>query len=125
LLVESEGFLKNNLQEALNFYGYEVATAKSAENGIENLKNETYDAVISDHDLIDMRGEYFLLWAKNQRRIPVVILMVSTGEVEKYKKYNSEGIDVVIEKPFPYRAMLGLIERLIKKTRQPKTVEVI
>lgn len=95
---ESQCDLKKNLIRL----GCKVKTANSAENGIEELKKNTFDAIFADLCVREKGGRSIARWAKNEGiQCKVFIVTSWKGELESHV-LQADGIHAVIHKPFNF-----------------------
>ena len=80
LYIEDDEGLARLLQKRLERYHFDVATAFTAEEGLERLKNERYDLVLLDHHLPGMNGLEALDVIMAMEGPPPVILLAASGD---------------------------------------------
>ncbi len=80
LIVDDEKNILNALRRLLNEEGYQIYTALSGEGGLEILKREKIDLIISDQKMPGMEGLEFL--EKTVDNYPDVIRIILTGHAE-------------------------------------------
>ena len=59
LLVDDDGLIRDSLSMAFLSRGCSIRTAESAEEGIEMLRKERFDIIVSDFKLPGMNGMEF------------------------------------------------------------------
>ncbi len=100
LVVEDEILLCWSLKQKLEMLGFQVVTAQTGENGINLLKNERFDAVLTDVRLPDINGLSLITIAK--KLIPDIQTFVMSAYSEEKQKISSEKNHIVqfFDKPF-------------------------
>lgn len=95
---------------------YKVRTAKSAEEGLDLLKKETPDVIITDVMMPGTDGLTFARQIKANRHtmhLPLIILSAKTSNEEKVEGIVS-GADVFIGKPFSVSYLRAVVARLLE-----------
>jgi two-component system, NtrC family, response regulator AtoC len=77
LVVDDEEVLRNLANEILSEEGYQVTLAGSAEEALEQMKQQTFDLVIADFKLPRMNGMELLKKVKAKDKDIQVILLTS------------------------------------------------
>ncbi|MBP9719161.1 MAG: response regulator transcription factor [Candidatus Levybacteria bacterium] len=109
LLIDDDEALLTVFGTALQKAGYEITTASDGATGIEKAKNGTFDLLLIDQILPDMRGNDIVKAIKAEEKIkntPVMILSnfgqtelikeaLDFGAVEYILKYQIEPSDLV------------------------------
>jgi CheY-like chemotaxis protein len=96
--AESQCDLKKNLIRL----GCKVKTANSAENGIDELKKGSFDAIFADLCVREKGGRSIARWIKNESMPSKVFIVTSwKGELEPHV-LQADGIHAVIHKPFNF-----------------------
>ena len=106
---ESQCDLKKNLIRL----GCRVKTANSAENGIEELKKGSFDAIFADLCVREKGGRGIARWIKNESILLKVFIVTSwKGELEPHV-LQADGIHAVIHKPFNFNEIRdALLEQI-------------
>src|SRR3972149_7391997 len=99
-MVDSEHLVSCTLEQHLTKGGYEVATADSAEKGMDLLAEDPPDLVLLDNRLPDMSGIEMLEKLNVQERNIMVIMITAYGMVETAVKAMKLGAYDYISKPF-------------------------
>ena len=82
LVIDDEKLIRWTLEQHLVKEGYEVATAESAEKGLELLTEDAPDLILLDNRLPEMTGLELLQKLKVQERGMMVIMITAYGMVE-------------------------------------------
>ena len=99
LIIDDEEGIRDTLEGILDDEGYSVATAATAEDGLEYLRKEGPDLVILDIWLPNMDGIEFLGALRSKSiKTPVVMLSSDTEDAQK-KKCKELGAIAFLSKP--------------------------
>jgi DNA-binding NtrC family response regulator len=117
LLVDDEPNTLKVLSAILKRGGYDVYTAKSAEEALEMVALVTVDSVVTDYKLPGMNGVEFLeVLKKRGSRIPVVML-TAFGTIEKAVDAMRRGAVSYLTKPVNPHELLTLTREAVEKHR--------
>ncbi len=113
LIIEDDFDLVWMIRKLLDVKGYDVLTAVTAEQGIEQFSRYIFDIqlILLDLTLPDMEGETVLHEIfKVRPEIPVII---TTGSEDRTQRMRLEaaGIYAYLVKPFDLTHLVGLIEK--------------
>jgi DNA-binding NtrC family response regulator len=100
LIVEDEAKMRRLLELNLTEEGYTVFTAPDAENGINILRQEKIDLVLTDLKLPGMGGLEFLQTVKRSHATLPVVVMTAYGTVETAVEAMKFGASDYVLKPF-------------------------
>ena len=118
LIVDDEKDFLDIMVERMSARGMEVSTAISAENALNMVLKESYDAVIMDLMMPEMDGFKALkLFKETRPDLPIILLTANVPEEKCIEAIKLGAMDV-IEKP----ADLDLLTQKIKnaKAREKK-----
>ena len=68
LIIDDEKSILTLLREALTMFGYDVAVAENAHEGIQKFENGRFDLVITDMQMPGMNGDKVVLHIRNSNR---------------------------------------------------------
>jgi two-component system, OmpR family, copper resistance phosphate regulon response regulator CusR len=123
LVVEDEPKLAKALREGLEEQRYEVATAKTGEEGFYMLHSETFDLVLLDVMLPGRSGlEILSRLRQNGMQIPVLLLTARDSIDDRVHGLDA-GADDYLVKPFAFPELLARIRALLRRSgseKQPK-----
>ncbi len=123
LVIDDEPILRDSLEVALKTSGYEVLTAQSGEEGLEQFKKERPDLVLLDHWLPGINGDEVLRRIKEEAPDIPVIIMTAQGSIEMAVNSMKMGAFDFIIKPFDLSQVEALIEKGLDRIRLKKEVE--
>ena len=99
LLVDDEEDFLDIMAERMGARGIDVSTASSAEDALDMVQTESYDAVIIDFLMPEMDGFSALKMFKASRPdLSVILLTANVTEEQRSEAINRGALDV-IEKP--------------------------
>jgi DNA-binding NtrC family response regulator len=101
LIVEDEAKMRRLLELNLGDEGYTVHAASDAEAGLNILRQEKIDLVLTDLKLPGMNGLEFLLLVKRTNATIPVVVMTAYGTVETAVEAMKAGAVDYVLKPFP------------------------
>ena len=109
LLVDDDGLIRDSLTMAFLSRGCNIRTVESAEKGIEVMRQEQFDIIVSDFKLPGMNGMEFFKAAGMSQTGSVNVLI--SGNVRENDLIDMEclGIHEFVEKPF---TVMGLADTL-------------
>lgn len=114
LVIDDNVEILSLLSDSLS--DYRVRTAKSAQEGLDLLKKETPDVIITDVMMPGTDGLTFARQIKANRHtmhLPLIILSAKTSNEEKVEGIVS-GADVFIGKPFSVKYLRAVVARLLE-----------
>ena len=115
LIVEDEFAVARGIQYALQQEGYQVAVARSGEEGLEFATNQAPDLVVLDVRLPGMDGfEVLRRLRATGSKAPVLVLTARDDEVDKVIGLEL-GADDYLTKPFGLRELMSRIKALLRR----------
>ncbi len=118
LVIDDEKLIRWTLEQHLVKEDYEVATAESAEKGLELIAEDQPDVILLDNRLPEMTGLEFLEKINAHERGLMVIMITAYGMVETAVKAMKLGAYDYISKPF----ILEEISFVIKKALEARSL---
>ncbi|MBN2327031.1 MAG: response regulator [Candidatus Omnitrophica bacterium] len=118
LIVDDEEELRDNLQDLLEFWDYEVIAVGSGEAAVEKASVMQFDAALLDIQLPGMDGLETLKKLKAaQSDLPVAMVSASSvrGVLAKADEY---GAVMTILKPYSPQEMREAVQTLLAKSRK-------
>lgn len=112
LIVDDEGGMRHMLSVLLQREGYEIETAEDGRQGLDKIKNETYDLVLCDIRMPEMDGLSFLEATKKLKADLPVIMMSAFGNVDTAIEAMKKGAYDYVSKPFKADEILLRLQRL-------------
>ncbi len=115
LLVDDEQSYRQLLSLVFEEEGHKIRVAKNGREGLELLKNEPADVVISDVRMPDMDGISLLREARELLPDLGVILMTAFATVENARDAFILGADDFIQKPFDVEELKLIVKKTLEK----------
>ena len=119
LIVDDEILVRNFLAETLRRKGFDVATAENGTKAVQQLKETTFDLVITDMKMPDLTGIDVLKKTKELSPGTVVVIITAFGSIENaveamrlgafnylIKPFSPDSIEAVIEKAKEHSALV-------------------
>lgn len=117
LVVDDNETNLDLVSRILKIEGYEVITATSGMDALEQLTSIIPDMIILDHMMPNMDGCELCLNLKTLERasrIPIIMLTASSDLADRHKAQEA-GVDAVISKPFDMETLQKLIHKLLNE----------
>jgi DNA-binding NtrC family response regulator len=115
LIIEDDAVFRSFLNTILHREGYEVFEAENGIRGMEHLRRENFDLVISDLKMPGMSGLDLYRQLKSETAAPPFILLTAFGTIEEAVAAMKEGVADFITKPLKDPESLRV---LVRKTLQ-------
>ena len=116
VLVDDEPHITHMISRKLQQAGFEVRTAPDGRQGLDLIKSEPPDLVITDLQMPYMSGVELAtrLWKSEQTcEIPIVMLTARGFMVEREIR-ELGNIKALLSKPFSPRSLLELAQRVLR-----------
>jgi two-component system response regulator PilR (NtrC family) len=125
LIVEDEHSMNEVLRILLESEGFEVTSAFDGAEGIDYLKKEIYDLVITDLRMPEVDGFQVLKTAKELFPDTVVIMITAYGTNERVIEAMKAGAYDFIHKPFQVDEIRIIINKALEKRRLKRELELL
>lgn len=120
LVIDDETQIRKMLRIALKSVGYDVSEADSVDSGLNALVRQQPDLVILDLGLPDGDGLELLAELRSFSKVPVIVLSVRNGDVDKIKALDLGAQDYV-SKPFSVEELLARVRAQLRDRLPDKT----
>jgi len=117
LVIDDEEVMRNALTDILKIGNHRVRTAPDGMKGLELLRSERFDMVISDLSMPGISGIEVLKQVKKEKPGMPAILITGWGLEMDPEEMAAAGIDKVIRKPFQLKEVLNLVTESIRRSR--------
>jgi two-component system, response regulator FlrC len=128
LVVEDDWDLRDALSDTLEFGGYQVQTAASAEEALQLLVNKRFDMVVSDINMDGMDGHELLVRIRAMYPVLPVVLITAFGSIGSSVRAMREGAVDYLLKPFKPEQLIATVAKYLavrpKSSSEPVAVEV-
>ena len=91
LIIDDEPLMRITLQDSLVGEGYEVVAAETGRKGVDLLRKNQWDIIITDLKLPDLEGIEILKEAKSLNPSTEVILITAYGPIDSAVSAMKEG----------------------------------
>ena len=114
LLVDDDGLIRDSLTMAFLSRGCNIRTVESAEKGIEVLRQERFDIIVSDFKLPGMNGMEFFKAAGMSQAGSVNVLISGNVREDELEEKEKTGVHEFVEKPFSVMCLADTLAGLIE-----------
>ena len=118
LLVDDDEFIRDSLSIAFTNKGCCMQAAETAEEGLEAIKTERFDIIISDLRLPGKGGLEFLKDVRSAHPDTLCVLITAYRDTNVFSEASAMGIHAYIEKPFSIGVLVQSLAQLIHKQPQ-------
>ncbi|OGP90128.1 MAG: hypothetical protein A2157_17440 [Deltaproteobacteria bacterium RBG_16_47_11] len=118
LLVDDDKWIRDSLSLFFESEGCLLVACETAEEGLETLRDQTYDIIIADYKLPGMDGLEFLKRIEESHPGSMKVLFTAYKEDKVISEATRIGVDDFIEKPFTAETIEESLSRLIVKQGQ-------
>ena len=116
LLVDDDEWIRDSLSLFFEAEGCNLLAFETAEEGMEAVKHQAYDIVISDYKLPGMDGLEFLRRIKERLPKAIEILITAYGNYEIVREAKNIGVQDIIPKPFTSENVEMSLARIIESS---------
>ncbi len=115
LIIEADPDLNRLLHVLLETDGYEVTTTFATDAALARARRETFDLIIYDWDLDDLRGQLLLDTLVTELPLHTIPLLLICGRAPAASIANALGMSgtPMIEKPFDLRLFTRQVAALV------------
>ena len=118
LLVDDDELIRDSLSMTFATKGCFLQVAETAEQGLQAIKEQQFDIIISDFRLPGMNGLDFLKLTAVTQPQAVKFLITAYRDDHIFSEAIRLGVHEFIEKPFSVRALINLLALSIKRQTQ-------
>ncbi|QQS47710.1 MAG: sigma-54-dependent Fis family transcriptional regulator [Acidobacteriota bacterium] len=123
LVIDDQQAIRLMLKNGLAAKGFRVETARSGLEGLETIRREAFDAVLSDIYMPEGDGLEVVRQVRSLDSEIPIILMTAQGSVDLAVRAVSEGATDFIAKPFEVSAVADLLRRCLEARIEARTAE--
>jgi CheY-like chemotaxis protein len=119
LLIDDEEdicrMIKLNLESTGEF---EVTTARSGQTGLDMVKEEKFDLVITDFNMPGMKGDEVVHRLRAiSPNMPLILFTIYHDDASTVTRSLRKKVDGVISKPFEHKDLYKLVKELLDKRK--------
>jgi DNA-binding NtrC family response regulator len=115
LVVEDDEAMRDLLVEELSEAGFQVAAARSGREGIDRVRREPFDLVITDLRMPDLDGFDLIRDVKATPRSPHIVMITAFGSIETAIKAVKLGAYDYITKPFEMEELVLVADKALEE----------
>ncbi|MFW5856891.1 MAG: response regulator [Planctomycetota bacterium] len=123
LVVDDEETVRRFLKDILSSLDYAVETASDGEEGLQRIRNEAFDLVISDICMPELDGLGLLEALHDMPEAPGVILLTGYGELDTAIRALNLGAYDYIGKPVTPTEIAKRVERYARERELERRLE--
>ncbi|NIA14476.1 MAG: response regulator [Nitrospiraceae bacterium] len=117
LIIDDEPLMREYVDEALRRAGYETVCAESGREGVERLREEGFDVVVTDLKMKPMNGLEVISTVKADSPDTHCIVMTAYGTIETAVAALKSGAEDYILKPFAPDELELAVSRALERGR--------
>lgn len=123
LIIDDEPILRESLQAWLERDGYSIEAVSSGEEGLERVKETSFDLLFLDLKLEDIDGIQVLSRIKEDDPDTAVVMITAYGSVPSAVEAMKQGAEDYLLKPFEPEELSLLIEKILShKARERENI---
>ncbi len=120
LIVEDEPHMRIGLKDNLEFESFEVLEAKDGAEGLDLIRNESFDLILLDVMMPKMSGLDVCRTARSEGlKTPIIFLTAKGEEIDKVLGLEMGGDDY-ITKPFSVRELVARVKAVLRRGGESK-----
>jgi CheY-like chemotaxis protein len=114
LVVEDEEIMADLEKEILEREGFEVEVARDGVEGLEKIKQDGYDVIISDCDMPRMKGSELYLEVKKLSPGTAKRIIFVTGDISDFIRSTGNRF---LKKPFSPQGLIEVVNDVISSVK--------
>lgn len=115
ILIEDDEMIRDELQNFLKKYGYEVKAPTDFNHIIEYVKNENANLILLDVNLPVFDGYYICREIRKTSDVPIIMVTSRDSDVDELISMNF-GADDFITKPYNTEILLARVTNILRRT---------
>jgi two-component system, OmpR family, KDP operon response regulator KdpE len=123
LVIDDDPQIRRAMKMSLTAHGYVVADARTGEEGLNELRSNSFDLVLLDMNMPGMGGIETCRLIRSSSEIAIIMLTVSNTEKDKVDALDA-GADDYVTKPFSTPELLARIRAALRRLPHPDHVEL-
>ncbi len=117
LVIDDDPQIRRVMRSTLTAHGYQVNDARSGEEGLEELRDGSYDLVLLDMNMPGMGGMEACRLIRSSSDIAIIMLTVNNTDRQKVDALDA-GADDYVTKPFSTPELLARIRASLRRLPQ-------
>jgi two-component system KDP operon response regulator KdpE len=123
LVIDDDPQIRRVMRTTLTAHGYQVNDARSGEEGLQELRNASYDLVLLDMNMPGMGGMETCRMIRSSSEIAIIMLTVNNAERQKVDALDA-GADDYVTKPFSTPELLARMRATLRRVPQPEQTDL-
>lgn len=115
IIIEDDEVIREELQNFLKRYGYEVKAPIDFNNIIQYVENENANLILLDINLPVFDGYYICREIRKTSDVPIIIVTSRDSDLDELMSMNL-GADDFITKPYNTEILLARITNILRRT---------
>lgn len=115
IIIEDDEIIREELENFLSKYGYEILAPTSFDNVVQFILNENANLVLLDINLPIFDGYYICREVRKKSDIPIIIVTSRDSDMDELMSMNL-GADDFVTKPYNTQILLARIAALLKRS---------
>lgn len=124
LVIDDEPQIRKFMRISLAANGYEVVEAETAAQGIAAAREQGPDLVILDLGLPDLDGQEVISAVRESSDVPVIVLSVRAGELDKVEALD-RGANDYVTKPFGVAELMARVRAVLRGNAPKDNPDVV
>jgi len=116
LIIDDEAIVRISCKKCLEPEGYDVDSAENGIAGLQLVKSNTYDLILTDLKMPDMDGIEFLSTIRETHPKTKVIMITGYSTAEHAEQAMKSGAYNYIEKPFTPEILVKAVKDALSDT---------
>jgi DNA-binding response OmpR family regulator len=116
LVVDDDADIRQFTAEALSTAGHQVDTAEDGAAGWAALQTNSYDLLITDHNMPKLTGVELLKKLRAARMALPAVLVSGTMPTEQLDRHPRLQIEAILLKPYTIEKLLGTVAEVLRAT---------
>ena len=116
LLVDDDADVRHLTAKALSSVGHQVDTAEDGAAGWAALQTNSYDLLITDHNMPKVSGVELLKQLRAARTALPAILISGAMPTEELNRHPRLQIEAMLLKPYTVEELLGTVAEVLRAT---------
>lgn len=118
LLIDDDKWIRDSLNLFLKSEGYFLVACESGEEGLEKLRDETFNIIIVDYKLPGIDGLDFFKRIKGLHPDSMKILLTAYKENGIIYDATRIGVNEFIQKPFKIKTLQDSLSKFVEKREE-------
>ena len=114
MLIDDDEWIRDSLTLFFESEQCHLNAVETAEEGLESLRNQRYDIIITDYWLPGMNGLKFFKRIFETSRDAIKILITAHGSPEISEEAKKLHVHALIAKPFSSDTVVNVLQQLVE-----------